>query len=484
MGALAYAPWIGAATVVAGCAQIAGISNTTAQGPATLEIQRASVGATVTMTPLDLSLDPPTFLVPDPTATCGMALAIASPAAPATWSVQADGTPASLYTAPDGTIYELAFASRAQRDVFWAYEHPNPTPPGASSQLAMNVMLPSPYAAMQTFSLEAIGPWASHPLATAELPIIGGAAIATTIAYSAFTKSAPGQSARITKQDVVLLLRHTGADLTGVWQADSFDQTDATDTLGGPAAMTAVTDDHTFDATISPTAIASRYAALRPAVGTPTLSWAVYAGAGYSVGTFPGVTLNSGPVAMTDTTVASGFPMPFAALGWRPALLYIASASRPFTLAGAPTSLNAFAYTFADPASGMTLDLPAGMPDLISLAGAPLNVDGMTVVIDPTKGVAVDIVPDAAVNTLYQIQIDELVSDGVTVKRKPVANVRGPDKNFVLPPWYFLVNHTYKITASCIVGGYPNAATGDLATFALPMSVGQLDSAVFTVVSQ
>ena len=31
-------------------------------------------------------------------------------------------------------------------------------------------------------------------------------------------------------------------------------------------------------------------------------------------------------------------------------------------------------------------------------------------------------------------------------------------------------------------GGYPNAATGDLQTFALPISIGEADSAVFTVV--
>jgi hypothetical protein len=86
--------------------------------------------------------------------------------------------------------------------------------------------------------------------------------------------------------------------------------------------------------------------------------------------------------------------------------------------------------------------------------------------------------------TYYQLEIDELVSDGMAVKRAPVVVLRGPSPHFDLPPWFFSSGGTYTITAGATLGGYAAATTGDLATFALPLAVAQIDSGVFTVVAK
>ena len=53
-----------------------------------------------------------------------------------------------LFTLPDlpMTAHHLwALPSRGMRGNLVAFEHPNATPPGPSSQLALNVTLPAPY---------------------------------------------------------------------------------------------------------------------------------------------------------------------------------------------------------------------------------------------------------------------------------------------------------------------------------------------------
>ena len=51
----------------------------------------------------------------------------------------------------------------------------------------------------------------------------------------------------------------------------------------------------------------------------------------------------------------------------------------------------------------------------------------------------------------------------------------------VLPPGVLVTGHSYFFRAATHQGGYPNIATGDLATTAPPFHIGYNDSAVFTV---
>ncbi len=169
-------------------------------------------------------------------------------------------------------------------------------------------------------------------------------------------------------------------------------------------------------------------------------------------------------------------------------MTYVTSESRSYMLGGVPTTLSALAYQIVDPASAGTLDLPAGLPlDVTITQGTStthLTTDGTMLNLNLSQVAEVDITTDNTANTYYTLEIDELSSDGTTVTRKPVVVVYGPTTHFELPPWFFEATKTYTITAGATVGGYPNAATGDLVTFALPMSVSQADTAVFTVLGQ
>jgi len=480
-----------AAVVCAGCAQVLGIDNTSAGSAApTLKVERVSVGASVSSSPLDLSLlGPPVFLVDDATQPCGMRLAQGTQLAPDTWTPgDVSGSPSVVYTAPDlpnPFMHQVAFASRAQRAQFWAYEHPNPQPAPAS-MMALNVSLPTAYAATETFFVDAIGAWTRHQLSATELPMVGGMSIASTVAYASFAPSTPSAPARISAADVVLIERYSGATLTGVYQVPAFDQSDALDSITG--AINPITADQSIAAAVDPAALATRYQALRPAVTGLGMSWAVYATAGYAVGTFPGVRLSSGPVAMTDTAISAMYPMPFSSLQWRPVMTFVTSESRTYMLGGVPATLTALAYEIADPTTATTLDLPAGMPLDVAItqnaATTHLTTDGTTVNLNLSTAAEVDLVTDRMANTYYTLEIDELDSNGTTVTRKPVVAIAGPSTHFELPPWFFASGKTYTINAGASVGGYPDAATGDLVTFSLPVSVSQADTAVFTVVGQ
>lgn len=464
-----------AAAAGSGCAQIAGIAETSAPSTASVDLQRVSVGASVVTSPLELAA-PPTFLL-------AAGNLDGTPGAAGHWSAPAPlaENPAVLYTAPDqpkAFQHELAFATRATRAGFIAFEHPMPAPAPASS-LMVDVTLPGIYSATQTLEIAAIGAWTHLVLAGAELPLAGAMAISTTIPYASFTATTASPRARISSMDRVVVLRYMGQTLTGSLEVPVFDQSDATDTLTG--TMTAVTADTPFDAAVDPPTVASRYAAIQPAMSVPAMTWRVTASPGASVGATNGVGLAGGAVAMADTSISSSYSDPFAS--WPAVLTYTTAASRTYTLGGAPVTLSASLSSSLDPAAGLTLDLPAGLATGTSIAQTALITDGMPVSLDPTQPVAVDLTTDKAANSWYAIRIDEFTVVGASVSRTPVIEVLGPTPHLTLPPRVLQAGHTYTVVATCIAGGNPAAASGDLETFAFPISIGQVDSAVFTVVA-
>ena len=467
-----------AALPLAGCAQLFGIDTTTGPGSgsgATLSIQRVSVGAAVTKGPQDVSMEMASFLVGDAS---GLTLEPAMATAPGEWTANVSGTPPALFTLPDlpmGAQHLYALPSHAMKGNLVAYEHPNSTMPTPNSALALNVTIP----AYNSEGLEvvAVGAWMSHTLAGAEVPAAMATAIATTIPYSMFNPTVGNPPARITMADVVLVLRYTGAALTGVLQATPFDQTDGTDNIGGN--MTAVTADKTLSIPL-PTDLAQRYAALRPAVGAPGQAWSIRAAPGESVGVNAGVSLLTGAPAMADTTITGMYGNPFESLGWPAVFTYATSASRTYMLNSIAVTLGASLSSVVD-ATATSAPLDAGLATTILLGSTTLSTDGQMVTVDQTTPVEIKFISDNTTNTLYGVTIYELVMNGTAYDRNPLIAAVSTTADFLFPAATLQTGHTYVITCGTEQGGFTNAATGDLQTRSFPVSHGSVDSAVFTV---
>ena len=473
---------IAIAVVCSSCAQVFGIDETTPPAAATLELQRVSIGATVVTGPLDVGANTPAFLAVDASDPSGFGRITGTLTEPGHWSAAIASVAGVVYRAPDLPMpfqHELAFQSRAQSTSFVAFEHPNPQPAPAASNVMVSVTLPGLYAATEALQIVAIGAWTNHVLTGGELPAVGATAIATTIPYAAFRAMTASPPARITLQDVVLVLRYTGNTLTGQLILPPFDQTTGTDVVTG--TMGTVTATTPFDAKIDPMMVASRFAAQMPKGSAPVLGWRIAAAPGYSVGVPTGVLLNGAGVAMADTTIAGTFSNPFTTNMWKPMLTYVSSGTRTFTLGGTTVTLGSSLSSLADPSPGLMLDLPAGLPTAISLDGAPLTSDGMTVTTDVTKPVDVEITADRPTNAYYDATLIEIAVVGSSVISTPVIEVSGSSPHLTLPPNVLLHGHTYTLNVACIAGGRPDAASGNLQTFALPMSVGTAASGIFTI---
>ena len=467
--------------LVAGCAQLFGIDNTTGvdAGSAgiTLNVQRASVGAAVVTSPQDLTGQTAQFLVGDAT---GLMPTAAMIAGPGTWTADLPtGTPPAYFTLPDLPMghHYWSLPSRAMRGNFVVYEHPNATAPGATSQIALSVTLPAPYAS-ETLIVYAVGAWMTHALVGAEVPAAMATTIATTIPYSSFNPAmASITPSRITASDIPLVLEYTGAALTGVLQAAAFDQTDGTDNITG--TMVAFAQDKTLAIPLA-TNLAMRFSAVRPAVAAPVQSWTLSAAPGATVGTAFGPQLLTGVPAATDTMVSAMYGNPFESLGW-PAIFGIsASGTRTYMFNAMPVTLTASLWSFVD-ASATSATFDAGLPTTINIGTTQLTTDGQMVAVDATKPIEITFSPDQSTNTLFTARIDELVVNGMAVERRPIFTGVSTMSTFDLPSDQLASGHTYVIDAGCIHGGYTQAASGDLETFAFPLSFSQLDSGVFTV---
>lgn len=461
------------ALVSTGCAQLFGLSDTSSSGRATLELRRVSIGATVVTGPLDLGTAVPTF-----EGATGNLPGMMT--APGTWSAGISGATGVVYTAPDLPTpfqHALELGTQITSADFVVLEHPNPKPAPASSWM-VDVTLPAPYAAGETLEILAIGAWTHHVLAGAELPAPGAPAISTTIPNASFVASAAGKPARITMQDQVVVVRYTAGLLSGAFIVPMLDQTDGSDPITG--TMVAAAPDTPFDATISPTTVAGRFAAVHPASSGLAQSWFVVASPGHAQGVAAGVTLDGGAIAMADTSFSASVANPFAQLDWKPLLGYTTSETRTFMLGGAALGLTSSLTTIAAPAPGLVLDLPAGLATSVALGGTALDTDGMTVTVDPTKPVTVDITADRPNNTAYQVTLDEIAVVGASVTQTPVIAVTGTTPHLTLPANVVQRGHTYTLVAACVTG-YPNAASGDLQTVALPMTSSSVPSGVFTI---
>ena len=471
-----------------GCAQIFGINNTTSPdvGPSevTAQLQRVSIGATVVKTPYDLSKQTGKFLVENGAGDLMQvpAMVLGTDTFAATIPT---GTPPVLFTLPDAPIPYLRLwsaPSRVQKGNFLAYEHALAADPSATAAITVSVNLPTPYMASEALRVEVIGAWTGHTLAGAELPAAAATAINTTIMYSLFPSFVGAAPKKISTDDVVLVERYLGNQLTGYYKPPPFMQSES-DTISGD--MMAVTPDQPLSAAVTPMAYTQRFAAVRPAVTGGGTSWALTAAPGYAYAASAGVKLHAGAVAATDTMINTMYANPFDSLGWHP-LVFISSAqARTFSFSGVMTSLGANMYTAAEAGTGLTFDMPAGLPITMRVNQMPLTIDGAMLPLDLTMPVEFDAQFDRTNNSAYQMTLWEMVlsADMMRVENHPIVDAitSGDSPKFRLPPELLMVDHYYFVTFRSMKGGLTGAATGDLQTVTLPISVAAADSAVFKV---
>jgi hypothetical protein len=464
---------------LAGCAQLFGIDNTTgsnvdAPGPgAHVSFRRASIGTTTLVAPLDLSTtnDKVTFLVPDASDPSGYQHVPGAVEALGVWHADIAVKPLVDFTIFGGR-HLWALSSSDLHVETAQLEHPNADMASPTAMLNMNVNVPATTAS-DGFQLEAIGAWSYFNLAA---EAAGTTTLTDTLAYSMFAPMGAQKVARIVPADTVVLLRHDTAtnDLTGVFQT-SFDQAD-TNTLTGTLAV--VTPDRTLDVNINPGALATRYTAVRPAVSGLGMNWALVAAPGYTRGIVAGPGLAAAGVAVADTKITHTYGNPFTSLGWNELLYYTTAESRTFMPASGPAiALYAGLYSVTEPSANLTLDLPAGLPESISVNDVPVTSDGMQIDVDAQKLAHVTFVADHPTNAVYEAVLSKVTATGLAFVIDALSNDAG---GLWLPADAFETGQQYTIEVVCIQGGYPNAATGDLETTMLPFHLGYNYSGVFT----
>lgn len=476
---------------VPGCAQVFGLDETTGPdaGPSGVSVtmQRWSIGASVQKNPLDLTGQMASFLVDDGAGNFTVVPGEQTSTNTFTATIT-EGTPAVLFSLPDmPTPFRRLWAqpARERHGVFAAFEHPGAQEPLPNSSFTVSATLPSAYAAGESFRIEAIGAWMAGAVAPAE-PADGTATtITASVPYSSFGRMTGSPAARITAQDIVVLERYAGNQLTGVYQVPPFDQTDAADPI--TASVVAVPANDPLNAAIDPTTYAQRFSAVRPAVAGLSMPWSITAAPGWELGTIEGPRLHAGSAATTDTAIAAMFGNPFESLGWHSLLRFITQATRTYMFQGTiAMTLSAQMYTLQEPSDTLTLDMPAGLPINIRANEVPLSTDGMTVPLDLTKGVVIDAITDRQDNTIYFAALYEVAAsaDMTAVERTIVVDaLTTGEPKITFPPDLFQVDHFYYIDFRCVQGGFVDAASGDLESLTLPYSVSRADSAVFQVVA-
>jgi hypothetical protein len=488
--------WLATIVASGGCAQLFGIEDTT--GPtggddtpppaSTLTYTRISVGATAVRSPLDVSANTATYIPADTTDPSGIRRVPTTLIGTSEWTAPLTVAAPVFFDLPDfPTPIKRIFDLPVQNVIglFGVLEHPNAQPAPAGAQMNVDATLDVPYNGTDGLQMYAVGTWQQIGFAG---PAAG--AVAWTVPTFPFTSvsSLTGRPLeQITPQDAVYLLRYTGNDLQGSIAVPGFTQS-VNNALTGTMQTNA--HDRTLQISVDTNAPSTRFAQTRPAMSNVAMSWSVVAGPGYQI------VSNSGPVLIAQSLAvgASGainvpYGNPFvAAHDWPDVMTWSTSASRTYTppALALPVTASTGLYQLVQPTAGMTLDLPAGLPITITMGDTTLTTDGATVTVDPTKAVPVSFVSDVADNTLFQLQLFELVPNATTgataltyLQKLGASSSNGP--SFLLPPELFEVGKTYVLRAVCIQGGFTTISTGDLTNRSLPQAVGYMDSAVFTV---
>lgn len=461
-----------------------------------VRLQRVSVGASVEFNPLDVGTTLPSFFIRDTAEPTGVRKVDAMAAESGRWVAPTNAVDGVMYSYPDAPFPHLLwfpkFTGSDLRAYVTAYEHPNPQPaPSPPPNVMINVGLTTPFKIGEDFAIDVIGAWVRYavppPPPPPPPPGVGAVVLANNTSYSAFTPfvAVPGGAAgQITAQDVVALVRYETVagvrTLTGHLSLPPLDQTSDPIAVSGTLIPVGAGQYQSLAATITAGAVASRFGAQMPGVPPPTQSWRIEAAPGYAVGLPVGLLLAEGPVAPDATTIGATYANPFSAQ-WRPTIRYLATSQRSVTIGSATAVMSSSLQAIAEATTSQTLEMAAGLPTMTAINNMPLTTDGATLSLDVAGPVYVDITADRTPNTLYEITVVEMTAVGTQITRTPVAVVKGIESRLQLPPGAVQRGRTYSLHILCTAGGYTKAAAGDLQAFALPVSRGYQEGAVFTV---
>jgi hypothetical protein len=519
---------VGAAAI--GCAQLVGIENTVGPGDS-IAVTRLSIGSKVVQTPVDPAEISAIYLVasrdasgydqvsavPDPSH--GRLTTQLRAPAPVEFTLKGDATPLRrLFAFPGPPLSVLDFSpnpatsgsdiARFGNTLYGVREHPGRQDAPASATFAVDLALDAAVAAGQSFQVYVVGAWLQRGFSGTEAPMAG----ATQLAPPAFSFTAANsvsgrpQVDQITAADAFLILRYAGPTLTGVAEAMPFTQDMAgaltTPTFLSPMASVAPGMlSPMFSATVTPGVIAERYKNVRPAVAAPPavqITWSLVAAPGYTVASNAGPVLQSGMVAMTDTGVSVSYENPFAMRGWNTIFTLATSVSRVYMAPIGPMGMAVPVTLFAGmnqflepPASTPTpvpLDLPAGLPQVITIGSTVLATDNAFIK-QSNQFFNVSFTVDAPSSAAdqgprsYNLQLFDLVFNPTTmaVDRVLVFAAAGKDPAFAVPPELFQVGHSYTLRVLSTLGGSPGTEQGELLHPQLPLAQAYLDSGTFTV---
>jgi hypothetical protein len=520
---------VGAAAI--GCAQLVGIENTVGPGDS-IAVTRLSIGikvvqalvdpAEVSATYLVASRDPSGYEevspVPDPSH--GRLTTQLRTPAPVEFTLKGDATPLRrLFAFPGPPLSVLDFSpnpatsatdiARFGNTLYGVREHPGRQDAPMGATFAVSTALDAAVAAGQSFQVYVVGAWLQHVFAGTEAPMVGAAQLAQAFSFTAANSvSGRPQVDQITTDDAFLILRYTGSALTGVAEAMPVTQSDMAGAMTTPTFLLPMASvapgmlSPTFSASVMPGGIAERYKNVRPGVAAPPavqIAWSLVAAPGYTVASNAGPVLQSGTVAMTDTGVSVSYENPFAMRGWNTIFTLATSVSRvymaPLGPMGMPVPVTLFAgmNQFLEPppttATPVPLDLPAGLPQVITIGSTVLATDNAFIKKQLTQFFNVSFTVDAPSSTAdqgprsYQLQLFDLVFNPatMTVDRVLVFAAAGKDPAFAVPPGLFEVGHSYTLRALSTLGGSPGTEQGELLHPQLPLAQSYLDSGTFTV---
>ncbi|HEX2691631.1 MAG TPA: hypothetical protein VHN14_33700 [Kofleriaceae bacterium] len=487
-------PVVVAVASIAGCAQLAGIDNTSGSGRTgnSLEVTRMSIGNQVVLAPLDLAGLPAQYLLKTDSPG-GFDRVYATPSGPGLWTQDlAEPAPVEfrLPDVPTPLPQIVSFPNQALKVLFAALEHPNPSPAPSGAMLTVTTQLDVASTMNDSFQVFTVGSWTSRLLTAGVIGLTQVGPIGYAFS-SSISQSGRAQLDRLTAQDAFFVLRYAGAALTGVAEAPPFDQTGA-DMVVTPQ-MTPVVQDQTLDIKVNPPALAARYAAVRPAVTSLSMNWSAVAAPGYRIASNVGPMLQGGPLPIADVGVSAKYGNPFVARDWHTIFTLQTSESRQAMLPGPmgllPVTLVAGMNQYIEPSVGITLGLDAGLPELISIGGKQLAADwsstnptGQTIP-QPTTFLEVTFVSEHPNDTLYTLQVFDFVLNtaGTAFESHPVFSATTNEPGFEVPPEILQAGHYYTLRVMSISGGYPGIAEGDLTNRQLPLSQSYLDSGVFLV---
>jgi len=465
--------------MLCGCAQLFGLDETDRAPTTSLSFQRVSIGARLEYAPQDLAGSMAAYLVPDAAAETGLVRVPAVQAEPGLWTAPLPTPAPLLFDLPDYPKPLLRIFDFPQLEVsglFGVLEHPSPEAAPVDAKLTVNAMLDAPTTGAERFELLTVGSWSSIALPA---PPVGMTALSATFPVTMMTSITGRPLERITSADAAVVLRYvSNTELRGALRAAPFDQT-GDDMITG--MLTAVTPEP-FSFEIDQMDAVRRYGLIKPAVAAPTMAWAMHAAPGAQLNNDNGPLLSQG-APTTPTAVMGQAGNPFAP-DWPTVVLWQTQGARAYTppSAALPVTLYAGMHQRAVLEPGLQMKLPAGLPTRITLLGAVLETDGVTIA-RPARGVEVSFTVDVPDNTMYQLQLFRLVPNmaNTALQYELKLGANGVVPRFVLPPEVFEPGALYTLRAISVVGGFPALAEGDLTQRTLPVSISFLDSGVFQV---